>query len=255
MTTISKGRGTKFVRAAGRMPRRGFTLLELLVVIAIIGILAGFVVGLAPVANARMREGRLKGQLEDLVSAVEEYKAQKGVYPPDNYDAVNRVTISELNPLYHELTGLFVDNSSDKPHFVTPEGSDFIYSAQTEHFFHREGFVNAVPLGKRRTFVHQIPGTMHARIFRSTTDAGYAPIEVLAVGYIADATPNKKGAGFWWPTDAATTAVFPTPIPSNPGLNPWHYVSTNPTNNPGGFDLWAEVIVNGEKKIFGNWKQ
>jgi hypothetical protein len=44
------------------------------------------------------------------------------------------------------------------------------------------------------------------------------------------------------------------PIPTNPGLNPWRYVSTNPTNNPNSFDLWAEIIVKGERRIIGNWK-
>jgi hypothetical protein len=46
------------------------------------------------------------------------------------------------------------------------------------------------------------------------------------------------------------------PVPSNKGLNPWRYVSTNPTNNPGSFDLWAEIPVGRDRvKIIGNWKE
>jgi hypothetical protein len=33
-------------------------------------------------------------------------------------------------------------------------------------------------------------------------------------------------------------------------------VSTNPTNNAGGFDLWAEIPVGRDRvKIIGNWKE
>jgi hypothetical protein len=35
--------------------------------------------------------------------------------------------------------------------------------------------------------------------------------------------------------------------------NPWRYNSTNPTNNPGKFDLWLEIRVGEEYEIIGNW--
>jgi hypothetical protein len=47
-------------------------------------------------------------------------------------------------------------------------------------------------------------------------------------------------------------APFPTPYHT---VNPWRYVSTNPTNNPNSFDLWAEVPLGREIKIIGNWKE
>jgi prepilin-type N-terminal cleavage/methylation domain-containing protein len=41
--------------------RLAFTLIELLTVISIIAVLAGMVVGLAPVASAKMKEARVRG--------------------------------------------------------------------------------------------------------------------------------------------------------------------------------------------------
>ena len=39
---------------------------------------------------------------------------------------------------------------------------------------------------------------------------------------------------------------------ANP-LNPWRYVSSNPTNNPGEFDLWVDIIVGGKTNRICNW--
>ena len=58
------------------------------------------------------------------------------------------------------------------------------------------------------------------------------------------------GGGFVWPTGLPANQQ---PIPSNPGLNPWRYVSTNPTNNPGRFDVWAEIREGNRTNIIGNW--
>ena len=44
-------------------------------------------------------------------------------------------------------------------------------------------------------------------------------------------------------------------LPGNPGLNPWRYVSSNPTNNPSSFDLWAEYWQGNNKIVIGNWKR
>ena len=37
-------------------------------------------------------------------------------------------------------------------------------------------------------------------------------------------------------------------------VNPWRYVSKNPTNNTETYDLWAEVLVGNKKIVIGNWK-
>jgi len=57
-------------RSCHRAP--GFTLIELLMVISIIGLLAGMLVGLAPAASAKMREARVRAELNQLVAMIEE---------------------------------------------------------------------------------------------------------------------------------------------------------------------------------------
>ena len=60
----------------------GFTLVELLVVISIMGVLAGLTVGLSGVASRKSKEGRIRGDLNRLVTLIENYKAKMGFYPP-----------------------------------------------------------------------------------------------------------------------------------------------------------------------------
>lgn len=258
--------------ASGRNRRRNrlaFTLIELLVVISIIAVLAGMVVGLAPVASAKMKESRVRGELAGLVTAIESYKAKFGVYPPDHtfkqvFPGVGEVTVVDpiMNPLYYELTGALVDNQQMS--FFTADDEVELKSATLYALTGREGLVNAIPRPpgggatlnpndrqlKRRLFSREFKDHQTCEIFRRTSDSGYVDFELLAVGHAGDAS-GKKGAGVSWPLNIPAAQH---PVPTNPGLNPWRYVSTNPTNNPSSFDLWAEIIVNGERRIIGNWK-
>lgn len=65
--------------------KKGFTLIELLVVISIIGILIALsIVGLQA-ARAGARDARRKADLEQMRSAIEIYKADCGLYPPQSF--------------------------------------------------------------------------------------------------------------------------------------------------------------------------
>lgn len=251
-----------------RRNRLAFTLIELLTVISIIAVLAGLVVGLAPVASAKMKEARVRGELAGLVTAIESYKSRFGVYPPDNTYTLNPTGNGPtqvdpvMNTLYYELTGALVDNRRES--FYTADREVVVTSADLLNKLGREGIVNAVPRSpkgggaltrddrqmKRRLFSVGLKEYQACEIFRSKTAPGYVNLELLAVGHGGDPS-RKKGAGIAWPLN---NSQFPPPVASNPSLNPWRYVSTNPTNNPTSFDLWAEVIVKGERKIIGNWK-
>ena len=241
------------VWARNRRHEQAFTLIELLVVISIIALLAGLVVGLAPQVGVRIREAKVKTELADIVTAIETYKAKFGIYPPDNYDPVARTNNPVLNGLYYELTGVIVSNTGPTGYFVLPDDAQVqITSATVNQYFGRDGFVNsAIREQRRRLLHHKFAEGQHAEIFPTTTTPGYTKLEVLAVGFSSDAS-GKKGSGFQWPLNIP---VAEHPVPLNKGLNPWRYVSSNPTNNPGTFDLWAEIIVKGQKKIIGNWKQ
>jgi len=132
-------------------------------------------------------------------------------------------------------------------------------------YFGREGVLNSVPRipgsnadqvqldreQKKALMRREFKPSQYAEVFRVRNVPGYVDLEVLALGYSGDAS-GKRGNGIPWPG-----AIAPNqhPVPTNPGLNPWRYVSTNPTNNPGRYDLWAELPSGrgGNVLIIGNW--
>ncbi len=75
-----------FSAAGSRLPApgsEGFTLLELLVVMTIIGILAAIGVPALRDSPKRAREATLRADLFTLRSVIDQYKGDKGNYPPD----------------------------------------------------------------------------------------------------------------------------------------------------------------------------
>ena len=228
-----------------------FTLIELLVVIAVMGILAGFLVGLAPAAGAKMRESRVRAELDSIITAIEAYKNKYGFYPPDGYfDATGRIVDPAINPLFYELTGVQVINpkSATLGEFRTAVGGSLKPDVVLK-VFGRDGFVNA---GQDRRRLHSTTfrAGQHASLVDPTSKTPV--VDVLVVGapfptsYLNYPIKDINRSGIR--LDAPT-------------INPWRYVSTNPTNNPTTYDLWAEVPVrdkdatNGYRmRIIGNWK-
>jgi general secretion pathway protein G len=66
-----------------RSCQSGFTLLELLVVMTIIGILVAIAVPALRDSPQRAREAALRGDLFTFRSVIDQYKGDKGKYPPD----------------------------------------------------------------------------------------------------------------------------------------------------------------------------
>ncbi|HEY2328908.1 MAG TPA: prepilin-type N-terminal cleavage/methylation domain-containing protein, partial [Verrucomicrobiae bacterium] len=84
-----------------------FTLIELLVVISIIGVLAGLTIPVLASVKATQKKKVARGELEYLETALENYKAKYGAYPPSNQNGnyTLPVTNSLLPQLYYELSG------------------------------------------------------------------------------------------------------------------------------------------------------
>ncbi len=78
MTRIEKSGHHRFGLGPSSTRRSAFTLIELLTVISIIGLLAGLVIGLAPGVQKSMRVKRVQAELNQLVTALEDYKAKFG---------------------------------------------------------------------------------------------------------------------------------------------------------------------------------
>ena len=211
-----------------------FTLIELLTVIAVIGLLAALLTGLAGLAGPKGRQNRVRAELNLLVTAIENYQADFGHYPPDHVlqqqnpnDPNDALVNPATNQLFYELSGVVVDNANRQ--FYTAGRTEIISTATVKTFFNTDGFVNARTDPKKAPRAFFQPKTSQYAEISSTPD-----VEVLVV-------PVK------WPLNRADQ---PTGVK---GVNPWRYVSTRPTNNVNSFDLWAEWVEGKQVKILSNW--
>jgi len=209
--------------ATGTRGSTGFTLIELLTVIAIIALVAGMIVGLAPTASKSMRIKRVKGSLMQLATAIENFKAKHGYYPPDNRDpATQRNANPALNQLFYELAGTVFDPVAKV--YRSPQTQSTIAPAALSRVFRTSGFVNSADNPKEvKSFLSNL----------STNQIGR-----IQVG-----------------SDVVNVLVAPVSGPAGPLVpNPWRYVSSSPTNNATSFDLWAVVVIGRETNIISNWE-
>lgn len=207
----------------------GFTLVELLTVIAIIAVLAGLAVGLTTAAKSARVNSRMQADLRQIQTAIESYKADLNTFPPDHRLAgTPRRVDPVINPLYYELRGLDVVNGE----FRVKGTQVAIAPDDVERAFGRRGFRNASedPSQPSRSYLDP-----QAASVKRVTLPGNLNVELLV-------------APVEWPPNAPEAA----PI-NGTRFNPWRYVSTSPTNNQGSFDLWAEVYVGKDKRVFKNW--
>ena len=82
------------------MKNIGFTLVELLIVITIIATLSG--IGYAVFGNATRsaRDAKRKADLEQIRTALEMFKADKGCYPPNDNSDINGINKTKFNSSY-----------------------------------------------------------------------------------------------------------------------------------------------------------
>ena len=191
----------------------GFTLIEILVVMAIIAVLASLVVYMAGQSSDKARRTRVETMKAQITAAIESYHSRHGFYPPDN------PADPAVNQLYYELTGTVFENGTYK---------DIEGRIADPTPFNAGGFVHSTqPPDKPQNFLQ-------------TT----ARIETKEVA------PNARVlvVPFDWPANRTDQ-----PIPSKPGVNPWHYVSTKPVHNPNSYDLWAELVIGDKVILISNW--
>src|SRR5437899_10327300 len=99
---VSTGTSAPNRRRRVQLMRRclAFTLIELLVVISIIALLASLIVGLARNAGQSNKRSRVQAEKDQVITAIEAYKAHFGHYPPDNVAPASKIVNPVTNPLF-----------------------------------------------------------------------------------------------------------------------------------------------------------
>jgi prepilin-type N-terminal cleavage/methylation domain-containing protein len=218
----------------------GFTLIEVLTVISIIGVLAAIGAGVSGLASRRMRESTLKAQRDQLVTAIEGYKADLNQYPPDN--AVNgRNANPIIHQLWYELSGTVSSNRGAL--YITADASESLTTAALRQAFNQEGLVNSVEPGQRpKGYLH---GFKKSQWTEFNLGGAARDIELLVV-------PVR------WPRGQSAQAPLAGRVPATTPIEklltiPWSYVSTKATNNSAGFDLWVDVYLGKNRMTIANW--
>jgi prepilin-type N-terminal cleavage/methylation domain-containing protein len=216
---------------APALPRRAaaFTLIELLIVISIMALLAALVFpAVGAVSKLKIRK-KAAGELIQVQTAIESYKAKFGYYPPDNPG--NPAT----NQLYYELLGTSYSNQT----YTVLDGSAQIGGTSGISFSGAFGASSAVTGFMNCTRATGGDDTLRAQnFFRTGLKAGqFLPVT-------SPVTCSVLGSSL----------AGPVMLSSGSGqINPWRYNSSSPTNNPGTFDLWIDIAVGSQTNRICNW--
>ncbi len=221
----------------------GFTLIELLVVIAIMGVLAAFTIPVLHAVKATQYKKVARAELEQLQTALENYKAKYGAYPPSNKNPANgNYDPMIMNQLYYELSGVTSerDASGKVTRFTTLDGATTITAGDYQSAFGVGGVENCTQGGGE--------DGISAKNFLSGLKQNqfYYPVTNTYGGNSVATTVLITSVG--GPDDAYK------PLGTS-ALNPFRYNSTNPTNNPGSYDLWIDLRINGQTNRISNWSR
>jgi prepilin-type N-terminal cleavage/methylation domain-containing protein len=214
----------------------GFTLIELLVVIAIMAALAAL---LLPVVGAVKKHQYIfsaQAEMAKLETAIDRYKATYGFYPPDNRQST---TNAMINQLYYELVGT-TNADLNNPSYQPLDGRGLTLPASdVQNGFGVGGIMNCSKPG------------------------GGEDITV-AKNFLPDLKPNQIGVVSNYSVTPVGVTVLLCAVggPDNTyqpmnalGVNPWRYISSNPINNPGSYDLWIQLSIAGKTNLICNWSK
>jgi len=211
-----------------------FTLIELLVVISIIAILAAFSIPVYSSIKRQAYVNKTKAEMAQVETAIERYKAAYGFYPPSNPN--NSPNGMLVNSLYYELLG--TTNNLGTLQYATLDGSSTIADGKVLTAFGVYGFLNS---STNRNFNEDAPVAktflpdLKASQFGSYTNNPLRYTVDLLVASVGGPYQNYKPLGV-------------------AGLNPWRYNSSSPTNNPGSYDLYVQIVIKpGQTNLICNW--
>jgi prepilin-type N-terminal cleavage/methylation domain-containing protein len=214
---------------------RGFTIIELLAVITIIGVLAAFLFTALKGIKRQQYLRNAQAEMQQVETAIERYKAAYGFYPPDN------PTNALLNQLYFELLGTTNIGGNSPQYQSLDDPTVKLFPSDVSAIFGASGFMNCSKPGSAedaRAAQNFLPGLKPAQISPSFTNNEPNGFKLLMTSVGGpDMTYNPLGM-----SGAAN-------------INPWRYNSSNPTNNPGAYDLWVQLSISGRTNLICNWNR
>lgn len=209
-------------------PQHAFTLVELLTVISIIALLAAFTVAVLGGAKKSATLNHAKAELAQLETAIDSYKQDHGFYPPGNATVPASANNYLVNQLYYELEGTTNNTSTS---FQTLDGSSTITNNVMVSTFGVGGFMNCA----KGSGEESLPAKNY--------------LIGLPSNQIGD---NGSGVKLLVTSVGGPLATY-QPI-GQADVNPWRYNSSNPTNNPGAYDLWVQIVIKpGQTNLICNW--
>jgi prepilin-type N-terminal cleavage/methylation domain-containing protein len=235
---------TKSATRAARSPRvsrftfhvSGFTLIELLVVIAIMGTLAALLLPVVGQVRKHQYIYNAQAEMAKLETAIDRYKSAYGFYPPDNQLNPQNPSVPNplINQLYYELVGTVYNQTNT---YTTLDGSSQLPNTYVSQAFGVGGFLNCTkPNGDE--------GTTAAKDF--LPDLKPNQIAVISNNVLVTVIITAAGG---------PDNTYQPLGPNTSGINPWRYNSSNPTNNPGSYDLWIQLSISGKTNLICNWSK
>jgi prepilin-type N-terminal cleavage/methylation domain-containing protein len=217
--------------------RRGFTLVELLVVMAIIGVLSGFGIAAMGVVTKKKYINTAQSEMALIAAALERYKSVYGTYPPSNCINVTNILV---NPLYYELQG----TTNNGTFYIALDGmhaisSTTVFLPNTVHsHFGVDGFINCSHGSGDDAVL--------AKVFLPS-------LKENQVATVTNPASSTEGVGVLISSVGGPDLAY-QPFHA-PHLNPWRYNSATPTNNPGSYDLYIQLVIGGKTNLICNWSK
>ena len=198
---------------------------------AVIGALAAMLLAVVGGVKRKQYIYNTQAEMAQLQTAIERYKSAYGFYPPSN--AKSALT----NQLYYELTG----TTNTGIAYQSLDGSPPpVPLASVQTAFGVGGFMNCTKTGagedstKARNFLPDLKPKQTS--FFTNGDTGVQGVNIL-VSSVGGPDQTYQ------------------PLLGLPDINPWRYNSSNPTNNPGAYDLWVQLVIGGKTNLICNWSK